>query len=501
MLKLDQISYSYAEKTLFSNLSLTLNKKKYGLVGFNGIGKSTLAQIIIGNIEPDSGTIYADKIPTYLPQFETPMQQTVDEYLANVQGSSSQYYHLLENINDQQNLNTLSGGEWMRVRLAKLVANDPNFVILDEPTNNLDEQGKNLILKFIQDFNGGVLVISHDRELLNSMDEILELTNKGISSYGGNFDFYQKLSTEEKQTQLENYLQSKKILKKNTSERNKKIEKQSKRSRNAEKNSDKLGLPKIIIGKLKRKAQTTTGKIKTNEDKRVEESQLQTDQLFQELKINPFIRLDFVGASVPKSKIIFDVQDLNIKFDGTPKNLWDENLNFTIRGAERWLVRGLNGSGKSTLIKLLLNDPIYTQYLSSGQIKISNCHSVYLDQKYTLLNLNQSILDNFEHSRFNIEELRNELAFYGFTNEKVFQITSTLSGGEKLKLALAKMFLGGSIPEVIILDEPTNNLDLQSITLLENALEKFCGSLIVITHDDFFAKAINVTHEILIRKS
>lgn len=493
MIKLNSITYGVGDKILFNALSFTLNSKKYGLVGHNGVGKSTLAKLLSNQISPDSGKIITHTTVLHLEQSADRPNQSLAQFLADIwesTGGISKYaLKLIENLNLEQSLKNLSGGEWMKAQLVRLLSKSGGFLILDEPTNNLDREAKKELISFIKNYDQGMLIISHDRELLEEVDEILELSNQGLSVYGGNYSFYFEQKNKEKEINEKKVeqltLQTKKIKQQNIE----KLQRQEKRMRTGEKSAPDSGLPKILLGARKRNAQVSLGKLVVNDQSALNEAQKNMKQAHEALKQDPFIRLDFEGAQVPAGKNLIVLDQVNFIFTNSRKPLWLRPISFTIKGQDRMHIMGSNGAGKSTLIKLILNKAEPGQHI--GEIKTNTKNICYLDQNYSLLDHQKTVLDNIsDESRFNLTELRNELAFYGFTADKVFQTVDSLSGGEKLKASLAKMFLGLNIPELIILDEPTNNLDLQGLALLEQALNKFHGSLVIVSHDQSFVESI-----------
>jgi len=489
------------ERTLWRNVSFSLTKKRYALVGPNGAGKSTLAKIIAKELAPQSGSVQGRGSIKYLPQDTSPEPNTtVAEFLQTL-WLSSQVDHqlvqkLISTIDLTKRLTELSGGEWIRVRLAQCLAESPDFLILDEPTNNLDTQARQALYDFLRLYRLGILVISHDRELLQFVDTTLELSNRGLSVYGGNFDFY----WQQRQLERENLQRNADVLnreqRKKENERIEKIAHQEKRMRDAKKRIPNDGLPKIILGRRKRQAEASLAKLNVQEKQFVESAQQSAQESIKKLKTDPFLRLDFSSARAPAGKTLVSVQNFNLKFLASSEYLWKKPIDLLVKGSQRWHVHGCNGAGKSTLLKSILHVNSLKLIHREGTIQTA-AHMAYLDQRYSLLDPEKSVLDNiFENSRFGLVELRNELAFYGFTGDQVFQPVKTLSGGEILKASLAQIFLARVIPDLILLDEPTNNLDFQSQNLLLSALEKFQGALILISHDTHFVTHLKIDHEL-----
>jgi ATPase subunit of ABC transporter with duplicated ATPase domains len=367
----------------------------------------------------------------------------------------------------------------MRVRLAHLWSLDPGFVVLDEPTNHLDREGRRYVLDFVREFTGGLVAISHDRELLEHVEAILELSNQGLSLYGGSFSFYEAERRRERDLQSERLREAKGEESKRKREREEKIQRQQKRMRDAKQGAEKGGAPKILLGNLKRKSEESLGKIRNREEAFVETAHQRTTDSWSQMKVDPFLRFDFEAHRPHSGKVHFRANGINIQYADIARPLWKEPLHWVVQGAERWWIQGLNGSGKTSLLRKVLAE--------------SKSALGFLDQEYGNLDPDRSLLDQLQDAtRFTVTELRNELAFFGFTGDQVHLPLSHLSGGEKLKASLALIFLGPTVPELLVLDEPTNNLDLASQALLSDALIRFEGALIIVSHDTGFVEGLNI---------
>lgn len=466
-------------RVLFKNINFTLDTKLTALVGPNGVGKTCLAKLISGAYEPNQGSIRRSGQISFFSQRETPLTISVNEYLLNNYEWSLLKEKLLKGINREQLCTQLSGGQWMRVRLAKAI--DDHFLILDEPTNDLDREGREAVLQFLKECPHGILLISHDRECLQLCESILELSNKGLAKFSGDWSAYEEHKEKEIEKLEANLEQATRHRDHALADRNEKLSQQEKRNLRGAKLAERGGIPKIILGGMKRRAQVTTAKIDTATLESANDSVREAFEAYRELKLNPMMYAEISGSSIPKQKLVAEARDFNLRYRDW---LFKEDLNFSWRGNIRMALKGRNGSGKSSLLKALLNpSPLETR----GELRFGNLKTLYIDQRGENLNDSISVLENVrENSNLEESEVRNQLARFLFTKDMVFQKVKSLSGGERLRASLAKGLLSTDKPELLILDEPTNNLDLKNIEFLEDIVREFKGALIVISHDEIF---------------
>lgn len=481
---------------LFHSISFTLTCARYGLVGPNGVGKSTLAKILAGLLQPSGGDLEISQSVLYLAQEEVPPDLTIGEYLHALWESPAVqdplWSQLIGDLGLETSLKVLSGGEWMRVRWVQSLAFTPGLLILDEPTNNLDREAREFLIHFVRSYPRALLLVSHDRGLLHEVDKILELSNQGMSIYGGDFDFYTEQKDQERVLQAKRLDEARRDKKKKEREYHEKIDSQEKRMRRGKKIASRGGIPRIVVGALKRQAQETHNRIHVNEEKRVERSALEFKELWKSQKLENSLRLHLPETAIPQGKQVFETEDFNFKYPAQ-EFLWVGDLSLIMQGPQRWALAGNNGAGKSTLISLLLSQGQNPQGESVGKIKRADIPTAFLDQKYAVLRRDQRVLENvMETSKKDLEEIRNQLAHFQFYGEKVNQRIERLSGGEKLKASLAKILLADPAPQFLILDEPTNNLDLISLEVLEQALQAYEGALLVVSHDEDFLSEIGI---------
>src|SRR3989338_10820739 len=476
--------------SIFKNLSVSLNGKKSGLVGKNGVGKTTLLRLFVREVEPTKGKIQKTGAISYLPQdYQLNLNQSVadvlgikntlealakikegekDPGLIKIVGNdwdiqdrvSGKFEQLnIESLSFDRLLNSLSGGERTKDVLAKLLISEPDFIILYYPTNNLDHSSREIIYELVKNWERGLLVVSHDRNLLNLLDQTLELSNKG--------------------------------LKKTKKQAQKTKEKQQKRSSQGKKMRDKIGMPKIILGRMKETSETTSSRLQEQHAKRIEGAVNNLEQAKEKISPENQINVDLSGTIVPTGKLIVEIKDVSFSYDDGKKLF--QKFNLILHGPVRLALNGPNGSGKTTLIKLILNEikPL------SGEISLGVEKLAYLDQSVAILNKDKTLVENLKSfSGLDDNLARKWLARFLFRGQDVFKKADVLSGGERMRAALACILAGDKPPKLLVLDEPTNNLDLNSIEQIESALLNFRGSLVVISNDKNFLKNIGIKEEI-----
>ncbi|MFA6004229.1 MAG: ATP-binding cassette domain-containing protein [Elusimicrobiota bacterium] len=489
-------------QSVFKGLSLALESgRKYGLIGPNGIGKSTLARLAQGGLPPVAGRIDQDCRVAYFAQFETPPAAAAGEYLcglwADIAPADAGTVRALQaDMDFDTACSDLSGGEWTRARLLKQLASGAEFIVLDEPTNNLDRAARESVLEFVRLTRRGLLVISHDRELLGEVGAILELSNQGLAIFGGGWSFYEQERGRERARLAGELEQATRERDGAARVRADKLRAQEKRMRQARKSEPKSGLPKIVSGLRKRRAQKTLGKIRSGADAELAEKFDSARAAFARQKTDPVIYADFPDTALPAAKLVFDAQGLNFRYAGMERDLWRRSVTFSMHGPSRVSISGRNGSGKTTLLNLLTGFKKLEGRIS-GSLKLGGVAYGFLDQRSTLLDEERSVLQNVRAgSRKDEVEVRNLLAQFLFPGDKALQGVATLSGGERLRASLAKILIADPAPQLLILDEPTNNLDLVNLEFLETALARFQGAILAISHDRTFLQGIGVGCEL-----
>ncbi len=456
ILELKNVSFSVAQKICFQNFSTKIyNNSKIGIIGKNGVGKSSLLKIIVGEINPSSGSLIRTKENySYLPQ-----------------------------IIDHEEFSNLSGGEKLNKVLSLAIANHPEILCLDEPTNHLDTTNKKSLLKFLQAFSNAIIIVSHDIDILkHCVSEIWEINDeKEIKIYAGNYDFYEltkKQTLSQRINQLNLLKKEEKIAIKKRILEQKRIS-SSKRA-NIHEND------KILLGAMKEKGSKSIGK----QQKLLNQTSTKITESLANLNQHKNIKPKFYLPSNEKiiNKILISVSHGSCGYSKDLPIL--TKIDLSISATDRVWIQGNNGSGKSTLLKAILKS---NNIFLSGDWDISPSVKIgYLDQTYKNLKPNKTVFDTIAQANPNwsSEEIRHHLNnFLFFTNKQTFTLTENLSGGEKARLSLAQISAQKS--NLLLLDEITNNLDLETKKQVLTVLQNFPGCIILVSHDRNFAENIN----------
>lgn len=526
MIKLQDVSYLHHNRDLlFENINLTVNKHdKVALIGNNGVGKSTLLKIIAGELQISGGDLQVDSKPYYVPQifgqynsFTVSQALRIDGKINALReildGRAAEYHlHVLDDdwtIEDRckesfeywqirdiplsQKMQELSGGEKTKIFLAGIAIHRPELILLDEPSNHLDGRARQLLRDFIQSSLSTFVIVSHDRKLLNLLNTILEMSNRGINAYGGNYDFYSGQKHIENNALNQDIHSKQKTLKKAKEKERETVERQQKLDSRGKKKQEKAGVSRIMMNTLRNKAERSTSKIKSVHAEKIGGLSEELQALRSLLPDIDKMKFGFDNSRLHNGKILFRATSINFAYN--TKKLWLKNLSFQITSGERISLKGLNGSGKTTLIKLILGnlDP------QTGTVYRAENKSVYVDQDYSLIDNRLKVYEQaqqFNTSRLQEHEIKIRLDRFLFTKEDWEKTCDKLSGGERMRLMLCCLTINSQSPDIIILDEPTNNLDIQNIKILTAAINEYQGTLIVVSHDETFLKEVNIARVI-----
>jgi ATPase subunit of ABC transporter with duplicated ATPase domains len=523
MLILQNLAYKHPDKDLLvSNINLTISAHdKVALVGNNGVGKSTLLQVIAGLLPTSEGLMQVNAMPYYVPQVfgqynhltvaqalqaadklnalqeilsgdlsETNYKLLHDDWTIEERCFGALQYWQLDGITLDQKMERLSGGQKTKVLLAGISLNAPEFILLDEPSNHLDTAGRNLLYCFIESSSSALIIVSHDRSLLNRLNTVCELNRNGINLYGGNYDFYAAQKKSELKALNEDVKSKEKALRKAKEKERTTIERQQKLDNRGRKKQEKAGLPTISMNTFRNNAEKSTSKLKDVHAEKTGALAGELNLLRKELPGVDTMKFDFDNAALHTGKILFRANGINFNYGNGM--LWQHDLDLEIASGERIALKGLNGSGKTTLIKIILGK----LNVGKGTVYSAIDKAVYIDQDYSLIDNHLSVYEQarqFNSSALQEHEIKIRLNRFLFTKESWDKSCSGLSGGERMRLMLCCLTISNKAPDMIVLDEPTNNLDIQNIEILTAAVNEYKGTLIVVSHDEVFLKETGVT--------
>lgn len=397
-------------------------------------------------------------------------------------------YWQLNGLDLSQKMETLSGGQKTKVFLAGILIHKPELVLMDEPSNHLDISGRQLLYGYIQSTNSTLIIVSHDRKLLNILSTVCELSKDGIKVYGGNYDFYKEQKQIENNAINQNIQSKEKALRKAMEKGRETLERQQKLDSRGKGKQEKAGSARIMMNTLRNNAENSTSKLKSVHKEKIDGISQELHELRSTLPEIGKMKFDFDNSALHKGKVLFKATRINFAYN--TQLLWKDNLNFQITSGERIALEGTNGSGKTTLIKLILGD-IEPQ---TGIISRADNKAVYIDQVYSLLDSKLKIYEQsqqFNVSALQEHEIKIRLNRFLFTKDDWDKPCITLSGGERMRLILCCLTINNKSPDIIIFDEPTNNLDIQNVEILTRAINEYQGTVIVVSHDQTFLEQIN----------
>lgn len=520
------LNYTHEDgEVLFRNISFTINKgEKVSIVGNNGTGKSTLLQILSGQRKQQCGDINTSEAPYYIPQhvgqFDSKpisealkIKDKIDALRRILEGDASEEnlatlgedweieertrnafrFWGIEHLDLTQEMGSLSGGEKTKVFLAGMQIHSPMLILLDEPSNHLDISGRRLLYDVLRKCKMTILLVSHDRELLSLTDSTIELTRDSANAYGGNYAFYKELKKTEQETLHAQLAEKEKVLRKARQNAREVAEQSQKRDAKGKAHKQKAGIPRIILGGLKNKAEQSSAKLKTEQTCKISTASNERNQIKEQLRNQHALAIDIHGSNLHQGKIIVKAEKINYSYG--EHSLWEKPLSFQLTSGDRTEITGNNGSGKTTLMRILSKELL----IASGTLHIADCTQLYIDQEYSVINNGLTVLEQvqtFNDRCLTEQQLKDHLHHHRFPYACWDRISGSLSGGEKMKLVLCCMAVSNNLPDVIMLDEPTNNLDLYSQDILTAAIKDFKGTVLVISHDKHFISKIDVKNHI-----
>jgi ATPase subunit of ABC transporter with duplicated ATPase domains len=522
--------------TALVGITGTFGGGRTGLVGTNGSGKSTLLRIIAGQLTPTTGRVIASGDVDYLPQTLTlgtaatvagllGIADKVAALRAIENGDVSERH--FDAIGDDWDVETraddalrhigltaadlhrrveeLSGGETMLVAIAGLRLRRASITLLDEPTNNLDRDARASLAEMLRSWPGTLVVVSHDTAILEIMDDTAELHFGRLTVFGGPYSEWRAHLDQEQAAAVQAARSAEQVVK---TEKRQRIEAETKLAhRSTKARTDYLNkrMPKIVMNGKKSKAQVSAGKLRTELDHKVKSAQS---------------ALDTADARVREEvRIHVDLRDPDVANGRRIAELYDGDRSFVLQGPERIALVGPNGVGKTTLLEAL----VYGAELQPGQHRLPDRDRLpgstrlpgrtgavlltdrvgYLPQRLDGLDDTRTVLENVQSAAPSVAAgiIRNQLARFLLRGATVERLVGSLSGGERFRVAVARLLLADPPPQLLVLDEPTNNLDLRSIDQLVDALRAYGGALIVVSHDDAFLARLGLTTTLTLDRS
>lgn len=507
LLSAENLAYELnSTRTLFERVHLSIESgDRIALVGPNGMGKSTLLKILAGQIKPSAGSISQHGLVYYLPQISTLQPEIeADTTLNFLSAISEEWWEIGEILAAKFDtvldwslpITHLSGGELTKLFLAIGFSQEPDVLLLDEPTNHMDLWAIEQLRLLLNDFDGGLVIVSHKPFFLDQLVETTwELTPSGINIYGGNFSLYRRQKEINRVAAVRSHEVAQKQLKRVKASALHEQQRAAQSRRVGRRHQLHGGLPKIVAGNLKRKAEMTAGTMA----KKHEAAIAQAAQKVAETKIRTtkatHIQLE---ERSQKHRNLIDIQGANLKVDD---RLLIRDIHIQVSVGDRIALSGANGSGKSSLAKAVLGASDGMTFLESGEVLLAPAiKAVYLDQTYELVKREQTVLENMRAANPNLayQLLRQQLGHFLFFNDHIHKPAAVLSGGELARLAIAVISV--SQLDLLILDEPTNNLDIETVDHMVKALNDYQGALWVISHDLDFLSRIHITQGLQLKR-
>ena len=507
---------------LFDNLTLAFGRERTAVVGRNGVGKTTLLRLIVGLADPAEGAITRAGTVGWLAQTQTPQE---DETVAETLGVAAPLVLLHRVLAGEGSLDDmaqadwtleermqtalaevglahlaldrrtadLSGGEQTRLQLAGLNLAAPDLLVLDEPTNHLDSDARAMIAEVVAGWPGGVVLVSHDRALLRRVDRIVELSSLGARVHGGGWDLYVERRDAERAAAERDLDQAERAVGRVQRENQAAQERQARRDRAGKAARASSSDPKILLDAQAQRAEESGARGQRLAERKRQAAEGDLAEARERVERVRQMALAMPPTGLPAGRMALNLSEAVVTSDDGRRLLGPVSLRLT--GPERVAVVGPNGAGKTTLLKLIagLAEP------SAGSVE-RPVRAALLDQQAAILKPGETLVEAW--LRLNPQGTPNAaraaLARFLFRNVQADRRTGELSGGERLRAALACVMTGTAPPQLLVLDEPTNHLDIDSVEAVEGALASYDGALVVVSHDPDFLAAVGVERRLVL---
>ncbi|MGW6717923.1 ABC-F family ATP-binding cassette domain-containing protein [Streptomyces sp. NPDC054995] len=521
-LAVSHLSFQWPDGTsLFDGLSLTVPPGRTGLAGANGAGKSTLLRLFAGLLRPASGSVTVGGNLAYLPQnitLDTGLRVDAALGIAErraalraIESGDVREEHF-ETVGDDwdveeralatlgtlglgaveldRTVGELSGGETVLLRLAALLLERPDVLLLDEPTNNLDLFARRRLYDAVDSWRTGILiVVSHDRDLLERVDRIAELRSGSVSWYGGGWSAYQEALATQQEAAGRMLRAADADVRRQQRELEETRIKVARRQRHDKKLNAQRKAPRIVAGERKRSAQESGDRLRGLHEDRLDEARERREEAAEAIRRDAEIKVSLPHTAVPAGRTVLTVRDLSLPYGRLREGA------LQVKGPERIALVGRNGAGKTTFLRTLTGELAPSAGEATAAVPLK-----FLPQRLDVLDDALSVADNVARTAPGTtdNQIRSQLARFLFKGARAEQPAGTLSGGERFRAALAATMLAAPAPQLLLLDEPTNNLDLASVRQLTSALESYEGALLIASHDLPFLESVDITRWILL---
>ncbi|WP_329158979.1 ATP-binding cassette domain-containing protein [Streptomyces sp. NBC_01717] len=515
------LSFAWPDgSAVFDDFQLAVGPGRTGLIGLNGCGKSTLLRLIAGELTPAEGRIRTLGEIGYLPQnlvLDTALRVDAALGVADTRAA----LHAIEagdvreewfaavgddwdveeraratldqlglgHIGLDRTIGELSGGECVLLRLAALLLARPGVLLLDEPTNNLDLYARLRLYDAIDAWTGVLVVVSHDRELLERVDQIADLRDGQVTWHGGNLTAYEEALAVEQEAAERMVRVAEADVQRQKRELADAQFKLARRKRYGQKMWDTKREPKAVMGNRKRAAQVSAGKHRVLHTEKLAEAKERLGEAVEAVRDDDEIRVELPRTKVHPGQGVLVLRDLELAHWARVRG------EFEVRGPERIALVGRNGAGKTTLLRTLAGQLTPAAGEATAHLPLR-----FLPQRLDVLDDALSVVENVARFAPDATEnrIRAKLAHFLFKGARADRHAGTLSGGERFRAALAALLLAEPAPQLLLLDEPTNNLDMASVRRLTAALESYEGALIVASHDVPFLESLGITRWLLL---
>ncbi|RAS35225.1 ATP-binding cassette domain-containing protein [[Kitasatospora] papulosa] len=505
---------------VFDGFQLTVGGGRTGLIGLNGCGKSTLLRLIAGELDPTDGHIRTAGDIGHLPQditLDTALRvdqvlgvATARAALLAIEAGDADEAHFaavgddwdveeraravldqlgMSAVGLDRTVGELSGGECVLLRLAALLLARPSVLLLDEPTNNLDLYARRRLYDAVDAWAGVLVVVSHDRELLERVDRIADLRDGSVTWYGGPLSAYEEALAVEQEAAERMVRVAEADVRRQRRELADAQVKLSRRKRYGQKMWDTKREPKAVMGRRKQTAQESAGKHRIMHTERLADAEGRLDEAVEAVRDDEAIRIELPHTRVHPGRGVLVLRDLELAHGARLRGEWD------LRGPERIALIGRNGAGKTTLLRTIAGE----LEPASGDA-VAQVPTGFLPQRLDVLDDALALVGNVARVAPGTTDngIRARLAHFLFKGGRADRPAGTLSGGERLRATLAALLLADPAPQLLMLDEPTNSLDLSGVHRLASALAAYEGALIVASHDLPFLESLGITRWLLL---